>query len=467
MGGGRRSRATVSMGGEYLVLRPERATVLDLIAMLLSSMIDARKSVDSSKRTEPSFARRFVIFVSVLVQKILLFVACPMSSCGSALEMCLNTLSLNGGLRGLLFKIFWGKVAIPDRTSRAFLSVNGNLDPRVDLDSNIIPGDGRYNGAVAIMASKAAYENKAYIETAVADHWKMKFVDSYDFWNDCVDQFTTRAFVMHNPNSNPETIIVSFRGTRPFDAYEWCSDFDISWYEIPGVGRVHAGFMEALGMQKKGGLPKELEQEKKQLPVAYYFLRKELKELLQEKEGAKFVVTGHSLGGALAILFPAILAVHKEEWLLERLEGVYTFGQPRVGDEQFALFVTGKLKEYGVKYNRYVYCNDMVPRLPADDSALLFKHFGTCLYFNSLYQGKICETAPNRNYFSPLALISMILNAVWEIIRSFFISIILGPNYREGWFLRFYRMSGLLIPGLPDHAPQDYDNSTRLAVLPF
>ncbi|KAH0734104.1 hypothetical protein KY285_009811 [Solanum tuberosum] len=56
-----------------------------------------------------------------------------------------------------------------------------------------------------------------------------------------------------------------------------------------------------------------------------------------------------------------------------------------------------KLKKFDVKYYRYVYCNDMVPRLPYDDKTLFFKHFGSCLFYNSLYYGKYTEEGHNKD----------------------------------------------------------------------
>lgn len=194
--------------------------------------------------------------------------------------------------------------------------------------------------------------------------------------------------MMCDKSEDAELILLGFRGTDPFDAIQWCTDIDFSWYEIPNVGKVHGGFMKALGLQRKTGWPKEIDQKNKP-PFAYYAIREKLREELKKHKQAKFIVTGHSLGGALAILFPTILMLHEDRWILDRLEGVYTFGQPRVGDEKLGEFVEMHIDQPKRRYYRFVYCNDMVPRVPYDDNTLWFKHFGKCLYYNSIYRGKV------------------------------------------------------------------------------
>ena len=146
--------------------------------------------------------------------------------------------------------------------------------------------------------------------------------------------------------------------------------------------------MKALGLQKSSGWPKTIDQRSRP-PFAYYVIREKLREVLHQNRNAKFIVTGHSLGGALAILFPTILAMHEEEQILSRMEAVYTFGQPRVGDVKLGQFAEMHIDQPKRRYHRFVYCNDLVPRVPYDDKTLLFKHFGKCLYYNSIYRGKV------------------------------------------------------------------------------
>ncbi|CBI21422.3 hypothetical protein VitviT2T_011034 [Vitis vinifera] len=447
---------------ECVLLTPEEVSFFQLFRILFPGDKGKENFVDSQKGVESTFKRRWIIFISILVQKFLQSVAKPLSWFGSKFETGLNLSSSNGSFRMLLLNCFRGNIQWPDKTSSTFLSFNGHLDKRVELDKSIKPGDSRYHAALSIMSAKASYENEAYIKTTVEDQWKMEFLGFFDFWNDYQEKATTQAFILRDKSGGSDTIIVAFRGTETFDADAWCTDFDLSWYEIPGVGNIHGGFMKALGLKKNLGWPKEIKQDDSHPQVAYYAIREMLREHLKASDQTKFLVTGHSLGAALAILFPAVLVLHEEGWMLDRLLGVYAFGQPRVGDQKFGEFMTEQLKKHSIPYFRFVYCNDLVPRLPYDDTALMFKHFGTCLYFNSSYEGKIVAEEPNKNYFSPLMAMPKTLNAMRELIRSFTIARSKGKEYTEGWFLRFFRVLGLIVPGVSAHGPQDYVNSTRL-----
>ncbi|KAL4362869.1 hypothetical protein GQ457_04G035250 [Hibiscus cannabinus] len=448
----------------FMLLKPEEVSFLDLFRILYSSNLDGRGFVDSSSETAESFRYRWLIFVSIVAQKMLMFTSKPMAWMGSTIEMFLNLLAINKNFFVLLFNLMRGKDEWPDRDSATFISFIGNMDKRMKLHTEIKPEHGcTYYSAFSMMASKASYENPAYIQTIVNDHWKMEYLGFFDHWNDYQEKATTQLFLCRDKSENHDTIVVAFRGTEPFDADAWCSDFDLSWYELQGMGRIHGGFMKALGLQKNVGWPMECkENPTRKEPLAYYFVRDKLKSLLTESENTKYILTGHSLGGALAILFPAILFLHEEKLLLQRLKGIYTYGQPRVGDDKFGNYMENKLEEHKIRYFRTVYCNDMVPRLPYDDKDLLFKHFGTCVYYNRHYQGKVVRETPNKNYFSPLSAIPMMINAGCELIRSFTLCYSKGPEYKEGWFMRVFRIIGLVMPGVSAHSTQDYVNSTRL-----
>ncbi|KAK3897416.1 Alpha/Beta hydrolase protein, partial [Staphylotrichum tortipilum] len=71
------------------------------------------------------------------------------------------------------------------------------------------------------------------------------------------------------------------------------------------------------------------------------------------------VVTGHSLGGAVATLAAAHLRAD---------DGVpadlYTYGSPRVGNLEFAKFVSDQAEDVGGANYRVTHTDDPVPRLP-------------------------------------------------------------------------------------------------------
>ncbi|XP_023535957.1 uncharacterized protein LOC111797236 isoform X1 [Cucurbita pepo subsp. pepo] len=455
----------------YVILKPHNANLFDLFLFLLPFGFKKRKLMDCPDANEDSytsFADRLIIFVSLLLQIFILAIATPLAYLDVFLQKLFNFVSFNGGIPRLFIKLMRGETLVqPDKNSPDYTSVVGFTDWRRDLDSSIKPNDTfRYYSVLTVMASKLSYESLPFVESVVNDRWKMKLLGYYDFWNDFQNRATTQAFMFQNTASDPNIIVVAFRGTSPLDAFDWQVNVDFSWYDIHGVGRIHSGFMKALGLQKRKGWPKEL------IPTtttttqfAYYTLRQKLIDIAKSNANARFIFTGHSLGAALAILFVAILGLHDESTVLEKLQAIYSYGQPRAGDRHFAEFMVSIIQKYNFEYHRYVYFSDLVPRLPADGIIFKYKHFGSCIYFDSLYRGRIVKEQPNKNYFSLLWLVPKYLNAWLELIRSFVIPFVKGYDYYESLPMKGVRFIGLFIPGLTAHIPTDYVNSTRLGKL--
>lgn len=123
------------------------------------------------------------------------------------------------------------------------------------------------------------------------------------------------------------TALVAFRGTQPDKITDLATDGDFrlaAWGE--GAGEVHAGFRRA-----------------------YLALASAVDSWLRgEALGARLIVSGHSLGGAMAALCASI---HRPSLLV-------TLGAPRTGDQTFAASLAG------IDEQRLVGCCDIVARLP-------------------------------------------------------------------------------------------------------
>ncbi|XAR57790.1 Triacylglycerol lipase [Bertholletia excelsa] len=446
----------------FVHLKHDQANFLHMFKLLYTKDLSESKLIEVPDKTVAGFQHRFLIFLSILIQKILKAIRTPLALVGEIVELIMNIAATN------FFVLIWNFIRGKglDRDAPYFRSFLANLDKRVDLDKNIKPGDVRYNAMLAMMASKICYENQAYIEDTVVNHWEMEFLGFYNYWNEFQQKSNTQAFLFHDPKS--EQIVVAFRGTEPFSADDWSTDIDFSWYELQGMGKAHFGFLKGLGLQQKTGFPRELPLfHPRAHQLAYYHIRDMLRKFLREHERTRVLITGHSLGGALAILFPAILVFHGQEEILDRVSGVITFGQPRVGDKAFGESMVAAFRKCNVPYFRFVYCFDLVPRVPFDSSAMLFSHFGKCMFFSGMYTCRVLDEEPNRNYFfNPLYWIPMKLNALWEIIRGFLLPFMEGWDYKEGFYQKCSRVAGLLtLVGLAAHGPQDYVNSTRLGVM--
>lgn len=97
----------------YMLLEPKDGGFFDLIRILFSNNLARRRFVDSSEETEDDFVRRWLTFLSTVVQKLLQFVAKPMATIGWGIEMCLNLISSNQSLAGLILDILRGISLLP------------------------------------------------------------------------------------------------------------------------------------------------------------------------------------------------------------------------------------------------------------------------------------------------------------------------------------------------------------------
>ncbi len=96
-----------------------------------------------------------------------------------------------------------------------------------------------------------------------------------------------------------------------------------------------------------------------------------LKKLTQQ--GQHIYITGHSLGGALATIVSYQLKITEPSL---NIVGIYTYGQPYTGDDDFQGCYDAQLKN---KTFRFVDDKDVIPKARLDNS---YRHVGHFLFFN-------------------------------------------------------------------------------------
>lgn len=159
---------------------------------------------------------------------------------------------------------------------------------------------------------------------------------------------------------NEHTVVVSFRGTR--EGVDWIianlKAFPVRLRDCPGTLEVfvHRGFQKTLDYGDKTTELRSLDAILDCL-TEYGLLNR------------KIVITGHSLGGALAVLFAVKFRSLFPDEMRSNLEQVITFGSPAVGLSKFKEFY-GDLAD---KTIRVVNNADAVPFTPP----FFYKHVGT------------------------------------------------------------------------------------------
>ncbi|WP_153542905.1 lipase family protein [Streptomyces sp. RB17] len=208
-------------------------------------------------------------------------------------------------------------------------------------------------------AADLAYKDRAVIEDQAAQwgfdqvrHHETRFTPPFPLQD-------TQAYTV----ASERMIVTAFRGTEPTRIKDWLTDATTPPRPGPGGnGYVHHGFAEAL-------------------ESVYPAVHHTLTEL--RTDGQTVYFTGHSLGGALAMLAGARMYLEDPHLAAD---GVYTYGQPRTCDR---LLAEAFHKGFGGRMYRFVNNNDIVPQLPPEP---VFTHVRALRYIDS--HGRLHESMP-------------------------------------------------------------------------
>lgn len=194
------------------------------------------------------------------------------------------------------------------------------------------------NALACAHAADTAYATDATIRARVRT-WG--FASSVFVWHEHLECFAANRGTM---------ILLAFRGTENLD--DWLTNKRAKKTNGPW-GKVHRGFYRGaralLGFDRSDRLWSAVGQ--------------------WGGHSKPVWLTGHSLGGALAVLSAMLLTERGV-----KPQGIYTFGQPRVGGIQFA---RGFQDELGDRTFRFVNRRDVVPTVPP--AYLFYRHAGTLI----------------------------------------------------------------------------------------
>lgn len=214
-------------------------------------------------------------------------------------------------------------------TSSAIESTESHID-RFDAAS-LTAKTFQWKTALSLaLASRLAYGAAGKVEDTVQKMWGLdmcKFVEEDD----------TQCFIA----ASKKAVLVSFRGTENLG--DWLANLSVLG-TTRNYGRVHRGFLGA-----------------------FQVVESQLSSILSGFSDRPVLLTGHSLGGALALIAAA-------EWRSKfQVKWVHTHGQPAAGKESFQKFFRSN---YPANYYRFVNDADVVPRVPP-----FYSHAGRLFHF--------------------------------------------------------------------------------------
>ncbi|GAA6174083.1 S8 family serine peptidase [Sulfitobacter pacificus] len=216
----------------------------------------------------------------------------------------------------------------------------------------------------------------------------------------------TEAIVVEGERS----VVVGFRGTAGLS--DWMRNIDVGPRHSEAMrGRIHSGFLGA-----------------------YLDAADLVQRALQGTEGKALWFTGHSLGGAIAVIAAA-------EYLAHRPSNIVTFGQPRMMKSDARAFMR---TNFGDSYIRVVNDNDIVSRIPPN-----YGHTGQLMHFDFAGSLRRITEVLDDGDGGPPPLTEAQFNDLQSRLETLNDRETLGPSERE------LALEGI-IPGVPAHRIQAY-----------
>ena len=192
------------------------------------------------------------------------------------------------------------------------------------------------NALSLAVASDVAYrvDGDSVVELAT-EKWGFDGCDTFD-------RKETQGFVCWDG----ESVVLSYRGTEK-NLGDWIGNLKIKGKNSGHYGKVHTGFYQA-----------------------FHDAAADVRTLLSHAGATskRLYLTGHSLGGALAVVAAAeFLGIYP-------VEGIYTYGQPKLARKKMAAYFA---EHYKGRLHRFVNDEDIVPRIPP-----FFRHIGKLSWFD-------------------------------------------------------------------------------------
>jgi hypothetical protein len=238
--------------------------------------------------------------------------------------------------RTTFYQPFWDKA---DKNETVVLDLDGERavqegSPAPDVDPLI--GKFQFDSL-----KKSEFDWTTALSTALASH--VAYFDEVQVRQTCDSWQLSKCHFIERDNTecfvagDGDTAIVAFRGTEKRVA-DWLTDLNAVG-TTKSYGRVHRGFW-----------------------AAFQGVADLLDAAITDLGSPKLVLTGHSLGGALAVIAAA-------EWSGKYpIQSIYTYGQPAVGKGHFPEFMR---QNYDSLFYRFVNDDDIVPMVPP-----LYRHTG-------------------------------------------------------------------------------------------